>query len=80
MIIKPEGLAKLIDMAGQIATKRCQAIAVFRYNDTYYFVNAYEWENGRPCGQYIITVEPSQNPNMLLNLAETLSYQSLKSA
>ena len=78
--MKPEEFAKLVGIAGQIATKRCQAIAVFRYNDTYYFVNAYEWENGRPCGQYIVTVEPSQNPNMLLNLAGTLSYQSLESA
>jgi hypothetical protein len=55
--MKPKEFAKLVGIAGQIATKRCQAIAVFRYNDTYYFVNAYEWENGRPCGQYIVTVE-----------------------
>ncbi|MBD2132600.1 hypothetical protein H6F47_09210 [Sphaerospermopsis sp. FACHB-1094] len=59
--MKPEELAKVVGIAREIATKRCQAIAVFRYNnDTYYFADAYEWENGRPYGQYIITVEPNQ--------------------
>lgn len=54
----PETIKELVTIASQIAKRRNQAIAVFKYNNTYYMTDARKWENGRAYGQYITTVEP----------------------
>ncbi|WP_190678290.1 hypothetical protein [Nostoc sp. FACHB-190] len=59
-LMTPEKLLELVDIAIQVATRRNRAITVFKFNNTYYMVDAYEWENGRPYGQDIITVEPAK--------------------
>lgn len=75
-LMTPEKFLELINIATQVATRRNRAMAVFKFNNTYYIVDACEWENGRPYGQYIITVEPGQNPSQVLDLAEIDSNQT----
>ncbi|MBW4429827.1 MAG: hypothetical protein KME50_37140 [Nostoc desertorum CM1-VF14] len=52
---------ELVNVGIQVATRRNKRMAVFKLDNTYYIVDAREWENGRAYGQYIITVEPEQN-------------------
>jgi hypothetical protein len=54
----PENLTELVNITCKIATTRNKAIAVFKLENTYYIVDAKEWEEGHAYGQYITTVEP----------------------
>ncbi|MBC1221179.1 MULTISPECIES: hypothetical protein [unclassified Nostoc] len=56
-----ENFKELVNVAIQVATRRNKRMAVFKLDNTYYIVDAREWENGCAYGQYIITVEPGQN-------------------
>lgn len=71
-----EDLTNLVNMTRQIATRRNKAIAVFKLDQTYYIVDACEWENGCAYGQYITTVEPEQNPNRVFHFAGTFANQT----
>ena len=52
---------ELVSVAIQVATRRNKKMSVFKLDNTYYIVDAKEWENGYAYGQYIMTVEPMQN-------------------
>lgn len=54
----PENLIELVNVATLVATRKNIAMAVFKLENTYYIVDASEWEQGRAYGQYITTVEP----------------------
>lgn len=54
----PENLIELVNVATLVATRKKKAMAVFKLENTYYIVDAKEWEQGRAYGQYITTVEP----------------------
>jgi len=54
----PENLIELVNVATIVATRKNIAMAVFKLENTYYIVDAKEWEQGRAYGQYITTVEP----------------------
>ncbi|PHJ59048.1 hypothetical protein VF14_13520 [Nostoc linckia z18] len=56
-----ENFQELVSVAIQVATRINKRMAVFKLDNTYYMVDASEWENGRSYGQYIMTVEPVQN-------------------
>ncbi|MBN3910440.1 MAG: hypothetical protein HWQ35_29025 [Nostoc sp. NMS1] len=56
-----ENFKELVNVASQVATRINKRMSVFQLDNTYYIVDAREWENGRAYGQYIITVEPEQN-------------------
>lgn len=71
-----ENFIELVNVASQVANRRNQAMAVFKFNNTYYMVDACEWENGRSYGQYIITIEPGQNPSNVIDFAETFANQT----
>lgn len=73
--MNPEDFTYIVNVTREIATRRNKAMAVFKYNNTYYIVDAHEWGNGNPYGQYIITVEPGENLNQVLDLAETVPNQ-----
>ncbi len=47
----PESFIELVNVATQVATRRNRAMAVFKFNNIYYIVNACEWENGCSYGQ-----------------------------
>ncbi|MHC0068465.1 hypothetical protein ACWATR_37310 [Nostoc sp. UIC 10890] len=56
-----ENFKELVNVTIQVATRRNKRMAVFKLDNTYYIVDAREWQNGRAYGQYIMTVEPVQN-------------------
>jgi len=56
-----ENFQELVSVAIQVATRRNKRMAVFKLDNTYYIVDASEWENGSAYGKYIMTVEPVQN-------------------
>ncbi len=72
----PENFIELVNVATQVATRRNQIMSVFKLENTYYIVDAREWENGRSYGKFLITVEPGQNANELFHLAETFANQT----
>ena len=53
-----ENFKELVNVATIVATRKQKAMAVFKLENTYYIVDAKEWEEGRAYGQYITTVEP----------------------
>jgi hypothetical protein len=66
----PNDFAKFLDIACQIATKTNKSITVLSVNNTYYFIDAFEWENDCEfIGKYLITVEPGQNSSQLFHIA-----------
>lgn len=56
--ITPENFIEIVNVASQVATRRNKAMAVFKLENTYYIIDAKEWEEGHAYGQYITTVEP----------------------